>query len=497
MEAPSIAHDAHDFETLLDLEIVAEVSDDVGLRNPPVVLYAYEDPGDPIDFLVLSNVATMELTAGDMRRGTWTAFIPNPTASQGEGAEATVWYLVSATDDDDHEGDCDHRTDHPVNGTHEIHVVNNGEGGAGLCEPCSFDVQCGGDEDHCLPASDGFFCGRGCADDCPSGYTCTTEAVLSIDGASARQCVPDLGSCDGGTGGACEDDEFEDDDTPDQGIAAGMTPEGSYDAVACPGDSDWWLVEIDDEAQIRATLHADTPPDLDLALTDAGGVLISQSTGITSDEDVTSSCLVAGQYLLRVWSASLGGEHAGYELSWSSDAAPCGSAVGTGDCCEDQPTPGCEDADVQECTCAIDSFCCDVRWDDTCVTKAQSSCGLSCGGGDDGCCTAHQSPGCADTAIESCVCALDPFCCGEDDDSVGVWDSMCVDRVGSSLCGAACEPDDFDGPCCEQHANAGCEVDAVETCVCAEDPNCCEDATGWDSFCVEEIGTFGCGTCPG
>jgi hypothetical protein len=495
MEAPVIAHEAHDFATLLDLEIVAEVTDDVGLRNAPVVLYAYEDPGVPVDFVTLSNVATMELTAGDMRDGTWTAFIPNPTARQGEGAEATVWYLISATDDDDAEGDCDHRIDHPSSGTHAVAVVNNGEGGSGLCAQCSFDVQCGDDDDLCLPAGDGSFCGQGCADDCPSGYTCTADAVTSVGGAGGRQCVPDVGSCGGGSGGACEDDVFEDDDTPEQGIDAGATPEGEYDAIACAGDSDWWLVVLGEEAQISASLTAPSPPDLDLALTDEEGVLLEQSLGITSNEEVVSSCLSAGQYLLQVWSASAGGEHTGYVLGWSSDAGPCGNAAGTGDCCEANGTPGCEDAGVQACTCAIDAFCCDNTWDSVCVTKAKASCGLQCGGAT-GCCMAHSTPGCDDAAIEACVCAADDFCCGEDFDSVGFWDSTCVDKVGDLLCGPACTPDDDDGPCCEAHAGGGCEIDAVETCVCAEDPMCCQASPGWDVFCVGEIEDFGCGTCP-
>jgi hypothetical protein len=496
MQPPSIAHDAHDFETLLDLEIVADVSDDVGLRNAPVVLYAYEDPGTPVDFVTLSNVSTMELVEGDMRRGTWSAFIPNPTATQGQGAQATVWYLISATDNDDVEGDCDHRVDHPVDGTHAVDVENTGEGGAGLCEPCSFDVQCGDDDDHCLPGFDGSFCGQGCADDCPSGYTCTVDAVLSIDGDSGRQCVPDVGSCDGGSGGACEDDEFEDDDTADQGIAAGTAPEGAYEGVACPGDDDWWLVEIEDEAQIVASLAAPSPPDLDLAITDDAGVLIEQSIGFTSDEALATSCLAAGQYLLRVWSVAAGGEHASYEIAWSSDASACGTPVGTGDCCEAQATPGCEDGDVQDCTCEIDGFCCENNWDEMCVSKAQASCGLSCGGGDEGCCDAHSTPGCDDAAVEACVCATDPFCCGEDDDGVGFWDATCVDKVGDLLCASACVPDDSDGACCEPHSGGGCEIDAVETCVCAEDPMCCQASPGWDAFCVEEIGTFDCGTCP-
>jgi len=52
----------------------------------------------------------------------------------------------------------------------------------------------------------------------------------------------------------------------------------------------------------------------------------------------------------------------------------------------------------------------------------------------------------------------------------------------------------FDGDCCEPHAEPGCEVPEIETCVCAEDNFCC--IVEWDDICaanaVEDCG----GTCP-
>ena len=43
-DAPTITHSPSDFETQLDLEITAEIGDDMGLKSPPVIFYAYEDP---------------------------------------------------------------------------------------------------------------------------------------------------------------------------------------------------------------------------------------------------------------------------------------------------------------------------------------------------------------------------------------------------------------------------------------------------------------------
>ncbi|PKN53880.1 MAG: hypothetical protein CVU56_29515, partial [Deltaproteobacteria bacterium HGW-Deltaproteobacteria-14] len=77
-----------------------------------------------------------------------------------------------------------------------------------LCEPCTTDAACGGQQDRCLAidATDTRnFCARDCGPDniygtgCPEGYTC--EAV-DDDGVSATQCVPVNNSCDCGDANA-------------------------------------------------------------------------------------------------------------------------------------------------------------------------------------------------------------------------------------------------------------------------------------------------------
>lgn len=496
-DAPVLFHEARDFSTLLDLEITADITDDAGLKNPPVVLYAFEDPGSPVQFDKLSNVATMELTEGDMQDGSWATFIPNPTAEEGEGATADLWYLISATDNDDPEGDCDHRTDSPRDGVHKVAITNSGEGGAGLCETCSFDVQCGSDADLCLSEAGGSFCARDCSSaGCPDGYVCAPD-VQSVDSASGQQCVAESGSCEGGETGTCEDDAHEDDDDPDE--AAGADPiDSSASGTLCAGDEDWWRLGVSNRARMTATLSGDAPPDLDLALTNDSGGLVTQSFGVTSDETLVSPCLDPGDYLLRVWTENSSGS-SDYNLSFTLDEAACSSTMtGEGDCCEDNNSPGCEDAAVQACTCAIEDFCCETTWDNSCANTAQLECSLECEVVNEptGCCDAHSTPGCDDTAVQDCVCAVDDFCCGDDPDGEGVWDSVCVNRVGSTLCAAACNPDDDDGPCCEDNGTPGCEINTVEACVCAMDDECCNGPLGWDFICVDEIAEFECGTCP-
>lgn len=50
----------------------------------------------------------------------------------------------------------------------------------------------------------------------------------------------------------------------------------------------------------------------------------------------------------------------------------CGGA-GTGDCFEPHNTPYCNDEKCCEAICAVDPFCCEVRWDNICVQSALTS----------------------------------------------------------------------------------------------------------------------------
>ncbi|TNF35663.1 MAG: hypothetical protein EP329_06025, partial [Deltaproteobacteria bacterium] len=60
-----------------------------------------------------------------------------------------------------------------------------------LCEACSSDDNCIGQDSACVTLSDGKFCAKGCAGagDCPTGFSCQEV------GASSKQCVPTTGVC--------------------------------------------------------------------------------------------------------------------------------------------------------------------------------------------------------------------------------------------------------------------------------------------------------------
>ena len=47
-------------------------------------------------------------------------------------------------------------------------------------------------------------------------------------------------------------------------------------------------------------------------------------------------------------------------------------------CCQDSQSAGCDDAGVQDAICAVDPFCCQVRWDGICVNEVSTVAGGSC-----------------------------------------------------------------------------------------------------------------------
>jgi hypothetical protein len=219
-----------------------------------------------------------------------------------------------------------------------------------------------------------------------------------------------------------------------------------------------------------------------------------------------------------------------------------------GDCCDAHDSPGCDDHEVSACVCELDSFCCEILWDQICVDEVN---GLACGvcegqddgstdgmgdddvgeddvgeevgtdGDDDGdesggntgpCCEPHDTPGCEYAVVAACVCEADPFCCD------GWWDDLCVaevDMLDCGVCGSldggteggttddgstddGSNDDSTDdgastGACCEPHDNPGCEYPEVEDCVCLVDSFCCEIL--WDAICVDEVETLVCGVC--
>src|SRR5690606_10798585 len=109
------------------------------------------------------------------------------------------------------------------------------------------------------------------------------------------------------------------------------------------------------------------------------------------------------------------------------------------------------------------------------------------GGGD--CCLDNGTPGCDDVATESCVCMQDPYCCDTS------WDQVCVDEVAEFGCGdCGGGPPPGGSTCCSAQVTPGCDDPFVSACVCLIDDFCC--TTEWDATCAVFVELFFCGSCP-
>ncbi len=193
------------------------------------------------------------------------------------------------------------------------------------------------------------------------------------------------------------------------------------------------------------------------------------------------------------------------------DADGTGPPPAGQDCCVVGASPGCNDATVESCVCSEIAFCCDSGWEEVCAAAVEAlGCG-HCGGGldtggpppgdtgDSGgppppppgggdCCSNNGTPGCDDAAVEGCVCMQDAYCCDT------AWDQVCVDQVDSFGCGSCGGmPPPGASTCCSEQPTPGCDDPFVEACVCLFDDFCC--TTQWDAACAQFVELFGCGSC--
>lgn len=322
-QAPLIAHSASNVNTLVTLSLSADISDDEGLKREPLLYYSETQPSDPPDLAAMTQIA-MSLESGTMRSGKWRARVPNPVAGLSAGTSRDLYYLMVANDDDDPDGACDHLTQTEV---FSMRITNpGGDGNAPVCDPCTHDVQCGGGPDNCigLGTSGEAFCAESCTGDvdCPGGFMCS-DLVMSVNGMTSRQCVPESVSC---KDDVCIDDNREDNDSRSQAQVKPLLPTGSYDLISCPAavgtgdDEDWFEFTTTGDTTVTVDLLGGDVSDLDLGLYDSSGLTIDSSVSFSSAEQV-SACLPAGSYFVRVY--AYGQARNSYELDFAKQAGAC------------------------------------------------------------------------------------------------------------------------------------------------------------------------------
>ena len=129
----------------------------------------------------------------------------------------------------------------------------------------------------------------------------------------------------------------------------------------------------------------------------------------------------------------------------------------TGPCDEAHASPGCITTECCDAVCSVDPICCELDWDDFCITIREEACeGLSCPGPQP-CSEIAGTPGCSDQTCCRTVCDHDWYCCYIE------WDQSCVE-LSASVCDR--DPCELSTPpearleeeLCDERLNDGCNL---------------------------------------
>lgn len=101
------------------------------------------------------------------------------------------FYFNAACCEDQADRDGDGHADCIIPATHTAPACAST---GGVCSYCDAHSDCGGPDDYCLFARDGYaFCSQDCSrSGCPSGYACQ---AIGVPGGVIQQCVPTAGTC--------------------------------------------------------------------------------------------------------------------------------------------------------------------------------------------------------------------------------------------------------------------------------------------------------------
>jgi hypothetical protein len=319
---PAIAHTPMNVTSILDVPITAMVTDDKGIKSDLLLYYSTTEPTNPPEGM---TQVSMPRIGGSPMAGDYKGLMENPVAQMPQGAKATLYYMIAATDDDDEMGSCDHTTTSKV---YKMEVTSSGSGNSEICAPCSHDTQCGaGDLCVYVPANNGSYCLQACGVACPGGFSCSSQPVRSVDGAEAKQCVPQNGSCDA-PDAPCADDIWEENDTRSNASAnPALVEDTTYDELtSCPStvtqaaDDDWFKLTPAAEGDLTLHLSGGSTTDLDLRLYRSDGTVLSSSTSMISDEQI-KMCLPALTYYVKV--NAVGHARNDYTLTYETTAKTC------------------------------------------------------------------------------------------------------------------------------------------------------------------------------
>ncbi len=193
----------------------------------------------------------------------------------------------------------------------------------------------------------------------------------------------------------------------------------------------------------------------------------------------------------------------------------CGSC-NTSSCCSPNGGAGCDDSTCQDLVCSVDLFCCNVFWDDICVSEAVVLCPDLCQpvycvtDNDDECETdslLSTASWCSEVGRTYYV-LVTGFNEQTGNFALSVYDdgAACENPVDCEPCVFECAPGNTvedepncgipqdttnggcDAPvgaqssCCTAQATAGCDDPACTLVICGMDSFCCD--TQWDQICA-------------
>lgn len=295
-------------------DVEATVSDDMGLRDAPLLYYTTTEPASLVD----PDVTLFEQVSFEATGPTYTARIPSLGLAEGEMEE--VFFLVSATDNDDSTGSlCDHRSDSDVVSFFAVGGMSP-DGSSAQCDACSASLECA--SGICAAGAGGGRCVDACSDtDCTLG---TCGATVTTEGGVRAGCGPTSEVCAGM--GMCTDDAREDDDTL---ATASVYSAAITDGQICAADEDHFGVAVGMGDAITVTLDgfSHASGDLDLELLASDGTILGTSASVRDSESVTY-CNGGAATTLTARVLGFGGAENAY--SFRADVAP-----DPGGCCLD------------------------------------------------------------------------------------------------------------------------------------------------------------------
>lgn len=197
--------------------------------------------------------------------------------------------------------------------------------------------------------------------------------------------------------------------------------------------------------------------------------------GVGLESRVTFQAQAGESYLIRI--GGFGGERGSGALNILCGEEVCGP--GSGQCTSANDTRGCDDAECCAATCAVDPFCCDVQWDEFCAGEFPGLCANSfeqCAPDAGSCARADEENAGGCNQVECCnmVCMEDPFCC------IRTWDESCARAAMGTSCFLTCGGE---GGCFTARESPGCQDPTCCRAVCTQDATCCEDV--WDETCAD------------